>query len=169
MTTTTGPSSTIASPPARPAAPLALRILAGSAGSILAVALLPILLLMHVPFAGWAIGAIAVIANRALHALIAWLVRDSSITVVLGALGFSMFFRVLITGLALVMVGAEFGTSTTTIGLGRPDLAMPAIIVFILCYTVDAAIEAIRRTADRDRERALLANAAPPATGETPA
>lgn len=166
MTTTTGPSSTLASPPARPAAPLALRVLAGSAGSIFAIVLLPIMLLMHAPLAGWAIGAIAVVANRSIHALVTWLVRDSSVSIVLGVLGFTMFFRVLITGVSLLMVGAEFGASGESIGFGRPDLALPAIIVFILCYTLDAGIEAIRRSADRERE---IAQAVPPATGDTPA
>lgn len=162
MTTTTGTSSSIASPAAAvagesPSAPLSQRVLVGSAGAIFALVLLPVMLLMHVPFAGWAIGAVAVIANRALHALVAWLVRDSSITVVLGALGFSMFLRVMITGVSLLLVGARFGTGGESVGLGRPDLAMPAIIVFVLCYTLDAGIEAIRRAAQREREAAMAA------------
>lgn len=131
-------------------------LLLHGAGSLLAIALLPLCLAIGVPFAGWAIGAGAVLVNRLVHVLVARAVRDASITVVLGAMGFSMMFRALLTALVLFFVGAQVGTAGDAgFGLDRPDLARPAILVFVLCFTLDAGIEAIRRAADKDRLDAL--------------
>ena len=133
------------------------------AGTIVAIALLPACLAVGVPFWGWALGAGAVVANRLVHWAVAFAVRDSSPTVVLGAMGFSMILRALFTALALFFVGAELtGTGgDQPLGFGRPDLARSAIIVFILCFTIDAGIETIRRAAQREElvatDAALLA------------
>lgn len=125
---------------------------AHAAGTVLVLAMLPACLALDVPFAGWAIGAGAVLANKLVHAVVERSVRDASLMVALGAMGFSMIFRALLTALALFFVGAEFGASgDTAVGLGRPDLARVAVIVFLLGFTLDAGIEAIRRAAERDQ------------------
>ena len=126
-------------------------LLAGSAGSLLALALLPVCLAIGVPFTGWAIGAGCVFANRAIHAIVAHSVRDASLTVALGAMGFSMIFRALLTALALFFVGASVGAGgDAPVGLDRPDFARVALVIFILGFTLDAGIEAIRRAGDRE-------------------
>ncbi|MCW2923800.1 MAG: hypothetical protein JWM98_1204 [Thermoleophilia bacterium] len=152
MTTTTGKDAGSAATPVR-------SVLLHGAGSLCALVLLPLCLAIGVPFVAWAIGAGLVLVNRIAHAVTSWSVRDASLTVALGAVGFSMVFRALITALALFFVGAAVGGSgDRAFGLDRPDLARPAIIVFLICFTLDAAIEALRRAAQRDE----LAAAAPP-------
>lgn len=160
MTTTAGdtaPSAPRHAAPERGGRRTSLATLAlHAAGSLLALALLPICLALDVPFAGWAIGAGAVVANRLVHGVVAHAVRDASLTVVLGALGFSTMFRALLTALVLFFVGAQVGASgDAAFGLNRPDLARPAIIVFLLCFTLDAGIETIRRASEKERLTAL--------------
>jgi hypothetical protein len=122
------------------------------AGTALCAALLPVFLVFGAPFAAWAIGAGFVLGNAVIHAVIAWLVRDASITVALGAMGFSLVFRAGLTALALFFVGAQVGGAggDQAIGLDRPDLARVAIIVFLIGFTIDAAIDTLRRAAQRD-------------------
>jgi hypothetical protein len=77
-----------------------------------------------------------------------------------------MIFRALFTALTLFLVGASVGASgDRPIGLDRPDLAKPALLIFILCFTLDAGIEAIRRAGEREQ---LLSETTPHAQ-ETPA
>jgi hypothetical protein len=145
-------------------------VLVHGAGMILALALLP-LCLVGLPFAAWAVAAGLVLANRVVHGIVFWSVRDSSLTVALGAMGFSMIFRALLTALALFFVGAAVGSGgDRPIGFDRPDLARPAVILFLLCFTLDAGIEAIRRAGERDELVAAdAANAASATIRETPA
>lgn len=141
MTTTAGD---IAARPARRSVS-GLVVVAGTA----AVALtLPVFLLLDLPLGAWALGTGLVLANAIGHAVVAWLVRDAEPAVILGALGFSMIGRAIGTALVLFLVGARVGASgDAAVGFNRPDLALPAIIVFLLGYTVDAGIEAVRRAA----------------------
>jgi hypothetical protein len=127
-------------------------LLLHGAGILLALVLLPVALLIGVPVIAWAIAAGLVVANRLVHGIVAWSVRDSSLTVALGAMGFSMMFRALLTALALFFVGASVGAGgDTPLGMDRPDLAKPALLIFALCFTLDAGIEAIRRAAEREQ------------------
>jgi hypothetical protein len=131
-------------------------MLAWAAGSLLALLLLPACLLLGVPVAAWAIAFGLVVANRALQALVAWSVRDSSLTVQLGSLGFSTIFRALLVALTLFFVGASVGAGgDRPVGLDRPDLAKGALVIFVLCFTLDAGIETIRRAGERERLAAL--------------
>ena len=122
------------------------------AGTLLALVLLPIALLAGVSFTAWAIAFVLVAGNRIAQLVVAWAVRDSSLTVQLGSHGFSMIFRALLTAVTLFLVGASVGASgDRPIGLDRPDLAKPALLIFALCFTLDAGIEAIRRAGDREQ------------------
>lgn len=155
MTTTTGNQHA-----ARGAGAVVRSVLLHGAGILLALVLLPLCLVAGVPFAAWAIAAGLVVANRAIHGIVAWSVRDASLTVALGAMGFSMMFRALLTALALFFVGASVGASgDSPVGLDRPDLAKPALLLFVLCFTLDAGIEAIRRASQR--EELITADLAP--------
>ena len=128
-----------------------MSVLLHGAGTLLALVLLPVCLAVGVPFTAWAIAAGLVVANRVVHGIVLWGVRDASLTVALGAMGFSMIFRALLTALALFFVGAAVGASgDAPIGMDRPDLARPAVILFLICFTLDAGIEAIRRASERD-------------------
>ena len=133
-------------------------VLTPLAGTALCLLVLPVVLLFGAPLSAWAIGAGFVLGNAIVHAVIHWLVRDASITVALGAMGFSLVFRAGLTALALFFVGAEVGGASgdRAIGLDRPDLARVAIIVFLIGFTIDAAIDTLRRAAERD---AIAANA----------
>ncbi len=149
MTTTTGNQH--AASAGRGTGAVVRSVLMHGAGILLALVLLPLCLVAGVPFAAWAIAAALVVANRIIHGVVAWSVRDSSLTVALGAMGFSMMFRALLTALALFFVGASVGAAgDSPIGLDRPDLAKPALILFALCFTLDAGIEAIRRASQRE-------------------
>ena len=136
--------------------------LSHGAGTLLAVALLPLCLAIGVPLAAWVIAFALVVGNRLLHAGVAFAVRDSSITIALGAMGMSTIFRALLTALTLFFVGASVGASgDAPIGMDRPDLARPALLIFVLCFTLDAGIETVRRAAQREE---LPASEPPPAT-----
>lgn len=155
MTTTTGelgvtiPRAPVAD--GRTIGSIARSALLHLAGTLLALALLPAFVVLDQPLAAWAIAFGLLVANRAIHGLVAWGVRDASLTVQLGSMGFSMLFRAMLTALALFFVGASVGASgDTPIGLDRPDLARPALLLFALCFTLDAGIEAIRRAAQRE-------------------
>lgn len=173
MTTTTGEQGVTALPApaaadARTSGSLVRSVLLHSAGTLLALLLLPAVLLLDQPFAAWAIAFGLLVANRLVHGLVAWAVRDSSLTVQLGSLGFSMMFRALLTALTLFFVGASVGADgDTPLGLDRPDLARPALLVFALCFTLDAGIEAIRRAGQR--EQLVAADHAVDTTRETTA
>ena len=155
MTTTTG----------EPARSAGLRaVLAQLAGILLALVLLPVCMLLGVPLAAWGIAFGLVIANRIVQWIVTWSVRDGSITMQLGAHGFSTIFRAMLTALALFFVGASVGAGgDQPIGMDRPDLARGAIIIFLLCFTLDAGIEAIRRAAQREE----LLTAGPDSTPAT--
>lgn len=152
MTTTTGKQGAAPATAARrTGGSVARSALLHTAGILLALAALPAFLVLDLPVVAWAIAFGLLVANRVIHGLVAWGVRDSSLTVQLGSMGFSMMFRALLTALALFFVGASVGASgDTPIGLDRPDLARPALLLFALCFTLDAGIEAIRRAAQRE-------------------
>lgn len=146
MTTTAGEQSE-----QRGANPLQA-VLAHGAGTLLALVLLPVCLLLGVSPTAWAIAFALVVANRVAHAIVAWSVRDSSLTVALGALGFSTIFRALLTALTLFFVGASVRSSgDRPIGFDRPELARTALILFVLCFTLDLGIETIRRAGQREQ------------------
>jgi hypothetical protein len=145
-------------------------VLLHGAGLLLALVLLPLCLAIGVPFAAWAIAASLVLANRIIHGVVAWGVRDSTLTVALGAMGFSMIFRSLLTALTLFFVGAAVGgVGDRAIGLDRPDLARGAIILFLLCFTLDAGIEAIRRASQKEQLDAAAHTSASATVRETTA
>jgi hypothetical protein len=140
MTTTTG----------KDRARILRAVLGHGAGVLLAILLLPVVAI-GVPFAAWAIAFVLVVLNRVVHGAVVYLVRDASLTVALGSVGFSTIFRALLTALTLFFVGASIGANgDRPVGLDRPDLAMPAIILFMVCFTLDAGIEAIRRAQQRE-------------------
>lgn len=154
MTTTAGePRTSGAAPVAatRTAGSVVGSILLHGAGILLALLVLPLVMLFGLPVAAWGIAFGLVLANRIVHWLVVWGVRDASLTVALGAMGFSMMFRAMLTALALFFVGASVGAAgDNPIGLDRPDLARPALLIFALCFTLDAGIEAIRRAGQRE-------------------
>lgn len=162
MTTTAGEQGNIRR------ARLVPTVLAHAAGTLLCLVLLPVLVTVFgMPFAAWAIAFALVVANRLVHVVVEYSVRNSSLTVALGALGFSMIFRALLTALTLFFVGTSVGASgDSPFGLDRPDLARPALLIFVLCFTLDAGIEAIRRAGQREE---LLATDAAATTRETTA
>lgn len=152
MTTTmTAGNAPTAPAPEAPLHPVraALLVLPGSAVALLA---LPVIMFFGGSVAGWAIGAGLVFANALLHALVSWATRGSSVTVTLGAMGFSMIIRAGITALVLFFVGAEVSGANgdRTIGLNRPDIARVAIVVFLIGFTIDAFLDTLRRAAVRD-------------------
>jgi hypothetical protein len=121
------------------------------AGTFVALLALPVCILFGAPLAGWAVGAACVLGNRLVEVVLARLVRDSSITMQLGVLGFSMLGRAGIIGLTMFFTGAAVGASgDRMIGFDRPDLARVAIVVFLLGFTIDTGIELLRRSAARE-------------------
>lgn len=135
--------------------------LAHGAGTLLAVLLLPLCLAAGMPFTAWLIAFILVAANRLAQGLVWLSTRDASLTVQLGSHGFSMIFRALLTALTLFFVGASIGAKgDAALGMDRPDLAKGALIIFIVCFTLDVGIDTIRRMSEREQ---MLA------TKETPA
>lgn len=132
--------------------PSALRtVLTPLAGTLTCLLLLPLFLLFGMSLQAWVIGASFVLANALIHALIAWIVRDASLAVALGAMGFSLLFRAGITALVIFFIGAQIGgvSGDSTFGLGRPHLALAVIAVFLIGFTIDAAIDTLKRAAER--------------------
>lgn len=127
------------------------RVLGTLAGSLVCLLVLPVVVLFGAPVSAWALGTGLVLANALAHAAIAWSVRDASNTVVLGAMGFSFIIRAGLTALVLLLVGVKISGAPgdRAIGLDQPELARVAIIVFLIGFTVDAAIDTVRRAAQR--------------------
>lgn len=94
----------------------------------LAVAL-PIFLLAGWDVRGWALGAVLWIGTRGISYLVERMRNDASPTAASGLRAFELFFK----ALAVLVVLLAVATS-------QPDLALPAILVFALAYTVELGL-----------------------------
>jgi hypothetical protein len=138
-------------------------------GGYLALLALPVLLWKDVPFAAWAIAVGLWLLNRLGHVATVKSVGGLPQAMAVGAAGFGMMMRVWIVTFVLFFVGADLHAGGMTLGLGKPDVAVPAMLVFMLCFTFDIASRAmieLRRYKTSDATAGAMAQRDPRLEGE---
>lgn len=133
------------------------RIAIENAGGILALVLLPICLASGISVWSWLIVFCVWAMNRIAHSLIMGMVDGLPQALAVGAAGFGMILRVWTIALVLFFVGANLDVGTTSIGLGRRDIAVPAMLLFMVVLGADLMV---RMIAELHRYKAGAAEAA---------
>lgn len=119
------------------------RYVVPNVGGIAALLLLPLALTGMLPVAAWAIAFAMWVLNRMGHALVIGMVNGLPKTMAVGAAGLGMMLRVWTIAIVLFFVGADMNAGGTHIGMGREDLAVPAMLLFMLIFTFDVAARAL--------------------------
>lgn len=107
------------------------------------LAMLPVCLLLGAPWQAWAVAASFWLVNRLLHIVVLRSIDGLPQTMAVGAAGLTMMFRVWGIAFVLFMIGARFEFGDTTIGWGREDIALPAMVMFLIIVTVDIGTRAL--------------------------
>lgn len=106
-------------------------------GAGLALLLLPIVVFTSVPFSAWGVAFGAWVVNRIGHAVTVAFTNGLPQTLAVGAAGFGMMLRVWVIAFGLFFIGADLHVGEVTVGLDKPDVAVPAMLLFLLLFTVD--------------------------------
>lgn len=150
MTTTmTDSTQPAAGPPAAepyrvtvlPATPL-YRWVLPNAGGIVALVLLPVALAAGAPLAAWALAFVMWLLNRIGHSLVGRMIDGLPKTMAVGAAGFGMMLRVWTIALVLFFVGADMHAGSMTVGFGKKDVAIAAMLLFMVVFTFDVGARA---------------------------
>lgn len=134
-------------------------------GAYLALAALPLLLATGVPWQAWALAMALWFANRLAHVATVRSVGGLPQAMAVGAAGFGMMLRVWVVSTALFLIGADLDLGRTHLGADRPDIAVPAMLIFLACFTFDIASRALIEL-HRYRAVPLPTTASAPATAE---
>jgi hypothetical protein len=101
---------------------------------------LPLFLLTDLPIAAWLLATGAWAFNSLLTRLVVRLVNGVSQTLAVAVAGFSMIVRAWVVVLVIFWVGADLHVGSTTVGLGRKDIALPALLLFVVLVTFDIGL-----------------------------
>lgn len=112
-------------------------------GGIVAIALLPLALAAGAPFAAWLVAFAMWLLNRLGHALVLRLIDGLPKTMAVGAAGFGMMLRVWTIALVLFFVGADLNVGSMRLGAGQRDVAVAAMLLFMLVFTFDVGVRAL--------------------------
>lgn len=112
-------------------------------GGYVGLALLPVFLLAGVPVLAWAIAFGMWVLNTAAQRWITLLTMGLPATLAVGAAGMTMMLRVWSIALVLFFVGARLDLGDSAVGLGRRDLAVPAMLLFLVIFTFDVAVRSL--------------------------
>jgi hypothetical protein len=124
-------------------------------GGVVALLLLVVVATTSLEFSAWALAAGAWLFNRLGHVATLMFVKGFPPTLAVGAAGFGMMLRVWVVTFGLFFVGADLHIGGTQIGLDHPDWAVPAMLMFLVLFTVDM----LSRVAMTLRDQALAQNA----------
>ena len=116
------------------------RWLLPNAGGVVVLVALPVYLVTGLPLGAWAMVAGLWLFNRIVHTIVMRFAVGMSQTMAIGTAGFGMMVRVWTLGLVLFFVGADAHIGHTHVGLGRKDLAVPALLTFLVVLTADLMV-----------------------------
>jgi hypothetical protein len=127
-TTDTAPAASFTPAPVRvvPRASLVLLLIA-----------LPIVYLADLPMLGWGVAAGLWAVNAVLHAWVRTTADSASPNAAIGLAAAAMFVRMALAIGALIYVGGSAKVDDTTFGLGQPDAAIVALVLYTLVFTLD--------------------------------
>lgn len=127
-TTDTTPPASFTPAPVRlvPRASLVLLLLA-----------LPVVIVADLPLLGWGVAAGLWLANAVLHAWVRTTANHASPNAAIGLAAAAMFVRMALAIGALIYVGGSARVDDTTFGLGQPDAAIVALVLYTLVFTLD--------------------------------
>lgn len=120
-----------------------VRWLVPNLGMLVALALLPLVFVTSLPLAAWALATGAWVLNRLGHVAVTKFIDGLPQAMAVGAAGLSMMMRVWTIALLLFFVAADLEVGNTHIGLGREDIAVPGMLLFMLLFTLDIATRSI--------------------------
>ncbi len=118
---------------------------------LIGLALFPLVLLAGVPIAAWLVAMGTWLANRVAQDLVNSSVMSMPPHFAVGIAGLVMMLRVWISALVLFFVSARIEAGNIALGLGRPDIGIPAIIIFLVVLMVDVAVRGIGHLVQRSR------------------
>jgi hypothetical protein len=133
MSTTTTTTDTT---PAASFTPAPVRLVPRASLVLLLIAL-PIVLLAGLPILGWGVAAGLWAANAVLHAWVRTTANHASPNAAIGLAAAAMFVRMGLAIGALIYVGGSTRVDDTTFGLGQPDAAIVALVLYTLVFTLD--------------------------------
>jgi hypothetical protein len=107
------------------------------ASLVLLLLALPLFLAIDVALTGWIVAAGLWVVGVALHAWVRTTARHATPNGAIGLAAAAMFVRTTIALIALVYVGASVDVGDTTFGLGKPDVAVVAMLLYTLVFTLD--------------------------------
>jgi hypothetical protein len=122
--------------PAASFTPAPVRVVPRASLVLLLVAL-PIVLLADLPLLGWGVAAGLWAVNAILHAWVRTTANHASPNAAIGLAAAAMFVRMALAIGALVYVGGQAHVDDTTFGLGQPDAAIVALVLYTLVFTLD--------------------------------
>ena len=109
-------------------------------GGVVALLLLPACLIGGISAWSWVIVMAVWGVSRLGQAMTMRMVTGLPQTIAVGAAGFGMMLRVWLIATVLFFVGADLKLGKTHLGAGRTDIAVPAMLMFMLVLTVDIAV-----------------------------
>lgn len=107
------------------------------ASAVLLVLALVVVLLADLPLLGWGVAAGLWAINAVLHVWVRSTASNSSPNAAIGLAAAAMFVRMAVALGALLYVGVSVDVDDTTFGLGQPDAAIVALVLYTLVFTLD--------------------------------
>jgi hypothetical protein len=142
--------------PARP------RFTSRSSAALLLVAL-PFFLFTGMPDAAWLVAAGIWAVGVAIHFAVRAAAAHTSPNAAMGLVAGAMFVRMGVAMAALLLVGGQSTVDGTTFGMGEPDVAIIALILYTIVFTLDTAE---RLAVDSSTNRSISTTAATAARSE---
>jgi hypothetical protein len=112
-------------------------------GFLVAVLALPFAILIHAPVAGWALAVGMLTLNRAANWLVLQMVEGAPQTMAVAGAGLGMIMRVWTIAFVLFLTAADLNVGGVHLGADRRDIAVPAMILFMIFFTVDVAARSL--------------------------
>lgn len=133
MTSTT---TTTSEPAAEALAPPRMRIVP-RASLVLLLLTLPLFLALDLSLTGWGVAVGLWVVGVALHTWVRTTAEHTSPNAAIGLAAAAMFARMGIAMITVLYVGVSVDVDDSTFGLGQPDVAAVALVLYTLVFTLD--------------------------------
>lgn len=107
------------------------------ASLVLLLVTLPLFLAIDLPLTGWLVAAGLWVVGVALHGWVRTTATRTSANAAIGMAAAAMFARTAIAIVTLLYVGVSVDVDDSTFGLGEPDVAVVALLLYTLVFTLD--------------------------------